>query len=98
MEDDQMNKNLEDFEKRLKVIEDKMGLFPLGFEELPKGQRTIKPERMDHIEKGAKIGKSREGPKSYKSGCGIKPKTKRPRPKARPKVRHDFKIDGTDPD
>jgi len=75
---------LEDFEKRLKTIEDKMGLFPLGFEELPKGQRTIKPERMNHLEKGVQIGKSREGPKSYKSGCDIKPKTLRPKPKPRP--------------
>jgi len=89
---------LEDFEKRLKTIEDKMGLFPLGSKELPKEQRPIKSERMNYLEKGAQIGKSREGPKLYKSGCGIKPKTLRPKPKPRPKARHDFKIGGTDPD
>lgn len=27
-------------------------------------ERPIKPERMDYIEKGAKIGKSREGKKT----------------------------------
>jgi len=27
-------------------------------------ERPVKPERMDHIEKGAKIGKSREGKKT----------------------------------
>jgi len=27
-------------------------------------ERPIKPERMDHLEKGAKIGKSREGKKT----------------------------------
>lgn len=32
----------------------------------PRGQRAIKPERMDHLEKGAKIGKSREKPRTKK--------------------------------
>jgi len=143
MEDNQMNKNLEelknnkdiltdwesiqliskileDFEKRLGKLEKKEEGFrprirlikeaPMkkgGLNEIPttprpkegpKGQRTIKSERMNHLEKGAQIGKSREGPKSYKSGCGIKPKTKRPRPKPRPKIICNYKIGGTDPD
>lgn len=72
-------KVLEDFDERLKTIENKMGLFPLGQKELPKEQRPIISGRMGHLEIGARIGKSREGPKPTKSGHGIRPKTKRPR-------------------
>lgn len=64
----------------------------------PKGQRAIKSERMNHLEIGAQIGKSREGPKPTKSGHGIKPKAKRPKPKPRPKIIHNVKIGLTDTD
>ena len=81
---DKLEREEEGFRPRIRLIREapmkKGGLNEIPTtprpKERPKGQRPIKSERMDHIEKGAKIGKSRGGPKSYKSGCGIKPKTK----------------------
>jgi len=101
-----LEKKEEGFRPRIRLIKEapmkKGGLNEIPTtprpKERPKGQRTIKSERMSHLEKGAQIGKSREGPKLYKSGCGIKPKTKRPKPKPRPKVIYNYKIGGTDPD
>jgi len=79
-----LEKKEEEFRPRIRLIKE-LPMKKGGLNEMPttprpwrkpRGQRVVESGKMNHLEIGAKIGKSKEGPEATKRGYTIKAKTK----------------------